>query len=53
MAALHSTSRMRRGAAFLAGVSFAAVPAVGPFIAIAAIFAGRLQVQRADTWWWL
>ncbi|MBX3141078.1 MAG: exopolysaccharide biosynthesis polyprenyl glycosylphosphotransferase [Trueperaceae bacterium] len=53
MAALHSTSRMQRGAAFLAGVSFAAVPAVGPFIAIAAIFAGRLQVQRADTWWWL
>ncbi len=53
MAALHSTSRMQRGAAFLAGVSFAAVPAVGPFIAIAAIFAGRLQVQRADVWWWL
>lgn len=29
------------------------MPAVGPFIAIAAILTGRLQVQRADVWWWL
>ncbi len=42
-----------RGLAFAAGVSFAAVPAVGPFLALLAIATGRLELQRADRWWWL
>lgn len=44
---------MFRGLAFMAGVSFAAVPAVGPFLAVLAILTGRLAIQRADAWWWL
>lgn len=46
------TRTWRRGLAFLAGVGFAAVPTVGPYLAILAIASGRLQVQRADRWWW-
>jgi len=39
--------------AFFAGVGIAAVPTVGPFLAIIAFLTGRLQFQRADFWWWL
>lgn len=46
-------SPVTRGLAFAAGVGFAAVPAVGPFLAIIALITGRLQLQRADFWWWL
>lgn len=47
------TGPVFRGLAFMAGVGFAALPAVGPFLALIAILIGRLQVQRADAWWWL
>jgi Undecaprenyl-phosphate galactose phosphotransferase WbaP len=47
-----STSLSRRGLAFLAGVGFAAVPTVGPYLAILAMATGRLEIQRADRWWW-
>lgn len=40
------------GLAFLAGVGFAAVPSVGPFLALLALAAGRVELQRADRWWW-
>lgn len=43
----------RRSLAFLAGVGFAAVPAFGPFLALVAMATGRLELQRADRWWWL
>lgn len=42
----------KRGAAFAAGVGFSAVPTVGPFLAVLAFFTGRLDIQRADIWWW-
>ena len=42
-----------RGAAFLAGVGFAAVPAAGPFLALFAWLNQRLEIQRADRLWWL
>lgn len=42
-----------RGLAFLAGVGFAAVPAVGPFLALLAVFTGRIAPQRTDRWWWI
>lgn len=41
-----------RGLAFFAGVGIAAIPSVGPFIALLTIFTGRLTIQRADVWWW-
>lgn len=44
---------VRQGLAFFAGVGFAAVPAVGPFLALLAMVSGRLDAQRADRWWWL
>jgi Undecaprenyl-phosphate galactose phosphotransferase WbaP len=47
-----SASLTRRGLAFLAGVGFAAVPTVGPYLAILAVATGRLEIQRADRWWW-
>jgi Undecaprenyl-phosphate galactose phosphotransferase WbaP len=47
-----SASLGRRGLAFLAGVGFAAVPTVGPYLAILAMATGRLEIQRADRWWW-
>jgi|GEM_PF-103520 len=43
----------QRGLAFLAGAGFAAVPTVGPYVALLAIVTGRLQIQRLDRWWWL
>ena len=43
---------LSRSLAFLAGVGFAAVPAVGPFLALLAIATGRIELQRADRWWW-
>lgn len=48
-----STLSLKRGLAFFAGVGFAAVPAVGPFLALLAMITGRLEAQRADRWWWL
>lgn len=53
MASLTVTKPLRRGLAFLAGVGFAAVPSVGPFIALAVMAVGRIGLQRADRWWWL
>ena len=44
---------MKRSLAFLAGVGFAAVPSIGPFIALAVIAVGRIALQKADRWWWL
>src|SRR5690606_26674041 len=41
-----------RGLAVAAGVSFAAFPTVGPLIALLAVSTGRIEVQRADRWWW-
>lgn len=48
-----ATRPVTRGLAFLAGVGFAAVPSVGPFIALLAIAMSRIALQRADRWWWL
>lgn len=45
-------SPTRRGLAFLAGAGFAAVPTVGPYVALLAVLSGRLRLQRADRWWW-
>ncbi len=45
-------SVLHRGAAFLAGVGFSAIPSIGPFLAILAVLTGRLTIQRADAWWW-
>ena len=53
MTAVVPVPRFRRGLAFLAGVGFAAVPTVGPYLAVLAIASGHLQIQRADRWWWL
>lgn len=44
---------VRRSLAFAAGVSFAAVPAIGPFVALLAVVSARLELQRADVWWWI
>ena len=53
MAASSPASLTSRGLAFLAGAGFAAVPTVGPYVALLAIASGRLELQRADRWWWL
>lgn len=53
MAAATHTSHLRRGFAFAAGLGFAAIPTVGPFLAILAFFTGRLDIQRADIFWWI
>lgn len=45
--------RIGRVVAFLTGVSIAALPAVGPFIAIIVALSGRIKIQRADFWWWV
>jgi Undecaprenyl-phosphate galactose phosphotransferase WbaP len=45
--------RLGRVATFLTGVGFAALPAVGPFIAIIAALSGRIRIQKADLWWWV
>jgi Undecaprenyl-phosphate galactose phosphotransferase WbaP len=42
----------RRGLAFLAGVGFAAVPTVGPYLAVVGAIGGGVRLQRADRWWW-
>ena len=52
MATEAPASASRRGLAFLAGAGFAAVPTVGPYLALLAIVSGRLRLQRADRWWW-
>ena len=52
MATVAPASSTRRGLAFLAGVGFAAVPTVGPYVALLALASGGLQIQRADRWWW-
>ena len=39
--------------AFLGGLGFAAIPAAGPFVALLALASGRIELQRADRWWWL
>ena len=52
MATVVPALNYRRGLAFLAGVGFAAVPTVGPYLAILAVASGRLQIHRADRWWW-
>lgn len=44
---------VRRSLAFAAGVSFAAVPAIGPFLALLAVVTDRFEIQRADVWWWI
>lgn len=46
------TAMVQRGIAFLAGVGFAAVPTVGPYLAVLGAFGGGLALQRADRWWW-
>lgn len=50
---IRSNVALGRGAAFLAGVGFAAVPAAGPFVALVAWLNQRLELQRADRLWWL
>lgn len=45
--------RLGRVATFLTGVGFAALPAVGPFVAIIAALSGRIKIQKADFWWWV
>lgn len=53
MAATASIRKIRRGLTFLAGVGFAAVPSVGPYLALLVVASGRLEMQRADRWWWM
>ena len=53
MATVAPASPARRGLAFLAGVGFAAVPTVGPYVALLALASGGLHIHRADRWWWL
>jgi len=48
-----TTPHFRRGLAFMAGLGIAAIPTVGPFLAVLTLFAGRLAFQRADLWWWV
>ena len=42
----------RRGLVFFAGVGFAALPAVGPFVALVVLASARIELNRADRWWW-
>jgi Undecaprenyl-phosphate galactose phosphotransferase WbaP len=44
---------LRWGIGFVAGVGFAALPAIGPFVALLAMAAGRLELHRADRVWWI
>ena len=34
-------------------MGFAALPAVGPFVALLALASTRIELTRADRWWWL
>ncbi len=43
---------LRRSAAFVAGISVAVLPAIAPFLALLAVVAGRIRLQRTDRWWW-
>lgn len=52
MSAAAPAPRLQRGLAFLAGVGFAAVPTVGPYLAVLGALGGGLTIQRADRWWW-
>ncbi len=51
MVNVRSVHPVKRGLAFLAGVGFAAVPTVGPYLAVLGVLSGRLELQRADRWW--
>lgn len=53
MASPPRAAPFRRGLAFAAGLGFAVVPAIGPFLALLAVATGRLEIHRADRWWWL
>lgn len=46
-------ANLRRGATFLAGLGFAAIPTVAPFLAVLSVLTGRLELQRADVLWWI
>lgn len=35
----------------MAGIGIAAIPSIGPFLAVLTIFTGQLAIQRADFWW--
>jgi Undecaprenyl-phosphate galactose phosphotransferase WbaP len=43
---------LRRGLAFLAGMGFAALPTLGPFVALLALLSSRIELSRSDRWWW-
>jgi hypothetical protein len=43
---------VRRGLVLLAGIGFAAVPTVGPYLALLGVVTGRVHLQRTDAWWW-
>jgi Undecaprenyl-phosphate galactose phosphotransferase WbaP len=43
----------RRGLAFLAGMGFAVLPAIGPFVALLALISSRIELRRSDRWWWI
>ena len=34
-------------------MGFAALPAIGPFVALLALVSSRIELNRADRWWWL
>ena len=53
MTAAALPTSVRRGLAFLAGIGFAAVPTVGPYLALLGVATGRVQLRRSDAWWWL
>ena len=53
MATVARASPVHRSLAFLAGVGFATLPTERPYLALLAIASGRLEIQRADRWWWL
>lgn len=52
MSTVGSPAPYRRGLAFLAGMGFAALPTIGPFVALLALVSSRIELHRADRWWW-